>query len=461
MRRRNNDTAVRRSVYTYPRLISWLLPIIGYFLIAVALYHFFYRTVFFIATGPLGVYDPTHLPAWAILRGDLPIVHDLFNSYYTSLLPSLYVPTYWWAIQSLLGLIFAVILITFYNNLLPSVRVLDDVLEIRYGTRWLQLPWPAISKIRSAEFFGGKWFVVLIEAEEGYLKPIHNLYSLLFGSTAGPGIIVTSDIKGFDDLIKDVLNHKLDRWTAPRLPKSAAEVVATDPLTAVLDENYFAAPLKAGLEARESMGLLTGMNEGGIAAEEPDPTAVEEQPQTAPPPERLPITRGQAIGAAVTLAAFPVAYYLVDALMFGPHLLSGFDQPIKVFSYALTLFIISLFETVVGAGVIFALGELFTGRSDRALFRLELIAYPFTQLPRILAMMVALTLLVAHIGWLAVLVWLGSIVWGAWNTALLTMRIYPLKLDRAALGGLATLVYGILILLTYGVFRFWPVQLCM
>ncbi len=445
MRRRPPEPATRKSVYTYPRQISWLLPLVSYFLIIVSLFTLFYRAIIYLRVSPL--------PHWGIVPGGLSFINDFTSSFST---PTVFPPPIlWWMIQGIIGLIFALVFITFYNNLLPSLRVLDDRLEVRYGTRWLQLPWTAISKIRSAEFTGSKWFVVLIEAEEGYLKPIHNLYSLLFGSTAGPGVIVTSDIKGFEDLIKDVLAHRLDRYAPVRTSIGAA---AAPTLGAVLVEDYFAAPLKVALEPRLSMGRLTGVNEGGTVPEAPDENALEEVKEVEQPPERLPITRGQALGAAATLAAFPALIYLVDALMFGPYLLATATIALQLFFNALTLFVMALAEPLIAAGVIFAVGEILTGRSDRALLTQELQAYPFVQLPRILALTVALTLLVAHVGWLAMLVWLGSVVWGAYLAVLFTMRLYPLKIDRAILGGVATLVYGWLIILIYNTFHFWPGQ---
>jgi hypothetical protein len=101
---------------------------------------------------------------------------------------------------------------------------------------------------------------------------------------------------------------------------------------------------------------------------------------------------------------------------------------------------------------------MLTGRSDRELLKLELLTYPFVQLPRILALTVVLTLLVAHAGWLAMLLWFASVVWGAYLSAQFTMRLYPLKIDRAVLGGLATLIYGWLIILIYNTFHIWISQ---
>ena len=453
LRRKPSEPATRKSVYTYPRQISWLLPLVGYYLILVALFTLFYRVVIYLRFSPLGVYR-NPLPPWVILPNGIPGLRDFIDSFNNP--TNLTGPLLWWMIKSIIGLLIALVFITFYNNLLPSLRVLDDHLEVRYATRWLQLPWTAVSKIRSAEFADGKWFVVLIEAEEGFLKPIHNLYSLLFGSTGGPGVIVTSDIKGFEDLIKDVLAHRIDRYAPVR-----SSIGATAPgsiLGSVLVEDYFAAPLKVALEPRLSMGRLTGVNEGGVVPETPDENALEDVKEVAPPPERLPITRGQAIGAAAILAAFPALIYLVDALIFGPYLLATATTALQLFFNALTLFAMALAEPLIAAGVIFAVGEILTGRSDRALLTQELQAYPFVQLPRTLALTVALTLLVAHAGWLAILIWIGSVVWGAYLSVLFTMRLYPLKIDRAILGGVATLVYGWLIILIYNTFHFWPGQ---
>jgi hypothetical protein len=451
-RRRPPEPTTRKSVYTYPRQISWLLPLVGYFLIIIALSTLFYRVGIYLKWSDLGVYrNPP--PPWVIFPGGVPLVRDYLNSLsYPTILS---VPLLWWVIQAIIGLLLALVFITFYNNLLPSLRVLDDHLEVRYATRWLPLPWTAISKIRSAEFAGGKWFVVLIEAEEGYLKPIHNLYALLFGSTAGPGVIVTSDIKGFEGLIKDVLGHRLDRYSPVR---SRIDGNTAPTLDAVLVEDYFAAPLKLALEPRPSMGWLTGFSEGGIAPEAADENALEQPAEVELPPERLPITRGQAFGAAATLAVFPALIYLVDALMFGPYLLANATIALQLFFNALTLFVMALAEPLIGAGVIFAIGEIFTGRSDRELLKLELLAYPFVQLPRILVLTVALTLLVAHAGWLTMLIWFASVAWGAYLSVLFTMRLYPLKFDRAIFGGVATLVYSWLIILIYNTFHIWIAQ---
>lgn len=453
LRRRQPEPATRKSVYTYPRHISWLLPLVGYFLIVVALSNLFYHVATYINESGLGVYG-AQPPPWAIFHG-VPFIRDYFNSL-TVPSPPPVVPWFWWALQALFGLIFALIVITFYNNLLPSLRVLDENLEVRYGTRWLQLPWAGISKIRSAEFFEGKYFVVLIEAEEGYLKPIHSAYSLLFGSTGGPGVVITSDIKGFEDLIKDILAHRLDRYGATRRSYDGNTSPAT--LDTVLVEDYFAAPLKLALEPQPSMGRLTGVNMGGQTPEAPEENALEEAKPQELPPDREPITRGQAIAAAATLAAFPAILYIIDVLMFGPYLLQNYTIGLQLLGNAVTIFVMALAEPLIGAGVIFAIGELLTGRSDRELLRLELIAYPYVQLPRILALTLVITLLVAHIGWLAMLIWLGSVVWGAYLSVLFTQRLYPLRLDRAALGGVATLVYGLLVILIYNTFHIWPPQ---
>ena len=75
--------------------------------------------------------------------------------------------------------------------------------------------------------------------------------------------------------------------------------------------------------------------------------------------------------------------------------------------------------------------------------------YPTVQLPRLLAMIAALLLLVLGIPVLPVIAWIGAIIWSFVLAAGLCEALYSWKGSQLLLGGLLPVMYQMIVLLIF------------
>lgn len=447
---------VKREVYRYP---IWLRgPLYGFGLIVglLAVWNFFRHAVLYLRVSkPLNL-DLNPARTWMPQP-----ISEFFAGFLNSFASEN--PTQgllWPFLQSIFLLMAALLLSRFLNSLLPDLHVGREGLVLITMNGETTMPWGELMRLHSTELGRGQYFIVLVEGSDDSLQLIHRVYAWLFGPVAGPGFLIISSIKNFDALVQEIIQYRMSTYHAPRSTRGQAGPTSVSQL---INEDNLMPATSVPLEPQRSLARLTGLNPGGkgvVVEEGGTPLEdVEPKEEDAPPPPRIFYSRGRIIQAAMTLAALPAVIFLLDMLLFGlpnNRSLTGLDfgDYLNIFVVRpLLLFLLALAEIPVAAGVIYAIGEIFTGESGVSNFRLAAAVYPLTQMFRAVLLTVGAVLVIANLGFFVILLWLGGAVAGAYIAGLLTSRLYPIDQRIALVSGAGTLVYQLILLGIFGSFH--------
>jgi hypothetical protein len=297
--------------------------------------------------------------------------------------------------------------------------------------RPIRVPWSRIAMLRSMELPGER-YLVFLEYNGRPLTFEHQIYAMLAGMGNRPGFFFMSSVDRFEDLLRLILRQRMA--ATPRgLPGSTVE--------SLLDEQADMLLFQMLLDPQ-----VTAVRLGDLPAVDPDApvdewhralTLVSERPK----PRRAPLMRLQ-----LGLALLPVVVFWLDGLTRGfvPNQYTLFATLGLIGLGVLELFLVSL--------VVQALGENLFGLG---LFNAIFQVYPYLELPRIPAFLF-IFLLLALQGWLgglvillAALVWLLAAAWTAYLTALFTMRLYQVDLQKAIVPGTASFAVQFVLVLLY------------
>lgn len=321
-------------------------------------------------------------------------------------------PGPWWLLVAAhLLLLLMLWLIPAVWNLLPALEARAEGLAVRQFGRWVIVPWNAISAIKVTEF-SEQSRVVLIQAKRG-LPASKRLSSLLYEGSLKPGVLVTSALANFEQVLQRVL-LEVTRHTQGTAGEAAP----------LLQSNARSNLLLLGFRSSATIDRLVAESR-----EDPRTKLVESNRLLS----LLPL--------ASLLALPPALLLLLDRIV-----QQALMPNLTLLISALVLFVLGLVEwPLVGIGLT-TMDEMSGGgeEGNRALY-----LYPVSQMPRLLPQLGALVLVLLGVPFLPILLWLGAIVWSFLLTAAICEELYGWRGGQLAAGGLIPVVFQLLILLVY------------
>jgi hypothetical protein len=322
-------------------------------------------------------------------------------------------PAPWWLlIAAHLLLVLVLWLLAGLRNLLPDIEARGDGLAIRNFSRWVVVPWSAIRAVKVTEL-SEESRIVLIQAAAG-LPASSRLASLIYEGSLEPGVLVTSAITNFEQVLQRVV-LEVSRYQSERGAPADNPILQSD--------------------ARSNLLLLSfraGPTIDTLVAESRDDDAT-----------KLLDTR-RMLRAAGTMAwlALPPALLL----FFDRSIQQGILPGGSTIGGMVVLFLLGILEWPLTALALQTLDDM-TGGGEEGYRGFYL--YPLIQLPRLLPLFVALLMVLLGVPFLPVLLWLGAIVWSFLLAAGLAEALYDWRGGQLIAGGLIPVVFQLLILLAY------------
>ncbi|MBI5957006.1 MAG: hypothetical protein HY871_08395 [Chloroflexi bacterium] len=291
-------------------------------------------------------------------------------------------------------------------DLFPGFQVTADGLVVQLLGDRRVVPWQDIVSIASAEAGGQGRLVVFIRVARG-LGLWSRLQGLLYGVGFAPGALVTTDISGFDNLLKDILvrtslvSARGGRWVE-------SERVM---------EDYFSPVFQMILAPKQALERVTVIDKG------------------------LATPRGATV-AALFLALIPPTLYIFNASVNGR---------VPSIEGALVLFTIGCLEWVLSSLFIFGVLEIIGFYES---FWRILTLYPYSQLPRLMLGFLASLFVVARLPLMYVgMVWVAGVIWGTLLAIALAKQITRLPVRRVIPSGFATYVLLLTVFVFYTIWR--------
>lgn len=296
-------------------------------------------------------------------------------------------------VAALLPLLLALPLAQLVMTLLPGLTLGEQGLYLHGGRRPRFIPWEAIRGVYGTRLNAdGRTFLFLRTRKAPWYS---RLYGLLLGAGAQPGILISSELEGFIPVMGYVLRALESRPFEEAPPSALMRVVG-------VPDSHF-----------ETLWPKGSAN----------PLPVEQGIRRA---------AKEAVGVAL---AFPLVLLLAGLL------------GMELRASALLLFLIGLAEWPVGSYWLVAVGELLNQPSS---WREMLTLYPSTQLPRWIAALLTLLLVILGLStWSYLLPVIMALVWSTGLLRLLTAHLYESPPQQSWLGTALPLLYQ---LFYYGLF---------
>ncbi|RRR67939.1 MAG: hypothetical protein EI684_18245 [Candidatus Viridilinea halotolerans] len=341
---------------------------------------------------------------------------DLLNAYPDQAVPFMGVatvvglPAPWWhLIAAHLMLLLGLPLLLWLRQLMPSMEARDEGMFVRgtLGDRGRLIPWQQVTAFKATEIDEERQ-VVLLQAAR--MPAATRINSLLYDGSSTPGVFIASQINNFEPLLGEALNQ-------------LAPIEATEGQAPILQQ-----------EARSWLIWLLFDRKAALYALVNEARA-EMETQTL---EAKRVLRSGK--PSLFLALFPALLLLVGGLLAvsppGAGLLFAF----------LFLWLFALLEWPMVSQLSMLLDQKTDGGYEgaRAYY-----LYPQSQLPRILPLLAALYFQIIGLPLLAILAWIGAIVWAYFLTVDLCTTLYDWKGSQAILGGLMPVVWQMLLLVAF------------
>jgi hypothetical protein len=321
-------------------------------------------------------------------------------------------PANWWLLVAAHLLLIAVLwLATALWNILPNLEARGEGLAVQHFGRWHVVPWSAITGIKVTEL-SEETRIVLIQARKG-LPGAKRLSSLLYEGSLAPGVLVTSALANFEQVLQRVV-LEVSRQTEAGVPAD----------TPILQS-----------DARSNLLLLSFRSSAAI-----DLLVAEGRADEA---TKVIETR-RLLGTATRMAALALPPALL--LLFDRAVQQGILPSLSLIVGVIVLFVLGLLEWPLVGLALTMLDEMTGGgeEGNRAFY-----LYPTSQLPRLLPQWGALILVLLGVPILPVLLWLGAIVWSFLLAAALCEELYDWRGGQLFAGGLIPVVFQLLVLLAY------------
>ena len=321
-------------------------------------------------------------------------------------------PAPWWLLVAAhLLLVLVLWLLAGLRNLLPDIETRGDGLAIRNFSRWVVVPWSAIRSIKVTEL-SEESRIVLIQAAG--LSASSRLASLIYEGSFAPGVLVTSAITNFEQVLQRVV-LEVSRYQSERGAPADKPIFQSDARSNLLLLSFRAGPTIDTLAAE---------------VREDDTTKL--------------IDTRRMLRAAGTMAwlALPPALLL----LFDRSIQQGILPNGSIVGGIIVLFLLGLLEWPLTALALQTLDDM-TGGGEEGYRGFYL--YPTIQLPRLLPLFGALLMVLLGVPFLPVLLWLGAIVWSFLLAAGMAEALYDWRGGQLFAGGLIPVVFQLLILLAY------------
>src|SRR6266545_3284424 len=321
-------------------------------------------------------------------------------------------PAPWWLLVAAhLLLVLVLWLLAGLRNLLPDIETRGDGLAIRNFSRWVVVPWSAIRSIKVTEL-SEESRIVLIQAAG--LSASSRLASLIYEGSFAPGVLVTSAITNFEQVLQRVV-LEVSRYQSERGAPADKPIFQSDARSNLLLLSFRAGPTIDTLVAE---------------VREDDTTKL--------------IDTRRMLRAAGTMAwlALPPALLL----LFDRSIQQGILPNGSIVGGIIVLFLLGLLEWPLTALALQTLDDM-TGGGEEGYRGFYL--YPTIQLPRLLPLFGALLMVLLGVPFLPVLLWLGAIVWSFLLAAGMAEALYDWRGGQLFAGGLIPVVFQLLILLAY------------
>ena len=323
--------------------------------------------------------------------------------------PDLPVPL-WLLISGHLAIFAALAALFIVRNILPNLEARPQGLAVQnmLNRQWKVVPWSTITAIKATDI-SEQSQIVLIQSNQ--LPFWGRFYSLLYDGSFQPGVLVTSAIDNF----ADTLRYAIEQVTP--LEEGRPEPI-------IQPEGHSWLFWLASLSP-DAMETLVD------AARQDDETKVLSAPL-------LRVAASPAIG----LALMPVFLLLANQILLQSSPPNGFTMIVAAF----VLFLFCLLEWPVVSFLASAFDDSTGGGEEKS--RVFLL-YPFSQLPRILPLLVALLFILIGFPLLGILVWLGAIAWSYWLARRLWTVLYSWKESEAMIAGLISPIWQLIVLLIF------------
>jgi hypothetical protein len=347
-----------------------------------------------------------------------PAYVELFNGFRTQPVPFLGIagrpdlPAPWWllvAAHLMLGLMFVVIMLV--RNLLPSLEARNEGLAVKdmFANRWRILPWQAISAVKATDISEESQFV-MVQSKRGATHPAGGLTSMLYDGSRGSGVLLTSAIGNFQELLRfaiEKLSPLEQQSTTPILRQEAHSWLLWHALSPAAASQALVA------EGRDDQSTL-----------QPDPSRLVSY-----------------AGPMLALASIPALMLFFTALLH-----AGSPPGLGIIGAMLFLFLLGIFEWPL-VGVISVILDENTGGGEENYRALYL--YPRSQLPRLLPMGLGIVFHILGLPLFGLFCWLGTLVWAFFLARSLFEALYDWKDTQALLGGLLPVAYQLIVLVIF------------
>lgn len=340
-------------------------------------------------------------------------------------LPNLPSPI-WLLIAAHLMLVLMLGVLAVLRNLLPALEVRPEGLAVQVQSsvipnpRWNVIGWHNITAIKATEL-SEQSQILFIQAQESPLPLSYRINSVLYDGSFNPGIFVTSAMSNFEFVMQQVV-LPVAQLQARR--EQEAEMRGIDPPEPILQQESQSWLLRLTFKPRLAVGALIEQ-----AREEMLPTELQATLawRVAPP--------------MIWVALLPACIFLANGLF-----VRGVFPNVALGVSAVLLWVIGLLEWPLVCLVLVLLDES-TGGGEEGYRGFYL--YPVVQLSRVLLLLCALTLII--LGWpaIALVSWFGAIMLSGFLNASLWNQEYDWKGSQMVLGGLAPVLWQLMVLLAY------------
>lgn len=326
------------------------------------------------------------------------------------------------------SMILLLVAVTLVRNLYPDWMLSTEGPAVQFRNRWLDIPWTAIIAIRKTLFTDGKG-VVLVQVRWPRLTFWHSLYSLIYGAGLQRGVLFTSLLPKFQELLEHVEVGVV----------RACEAAEKQPPRPILVENSQAEYIQMLREPRATLHRWAQPEEeekqdhrtGGLLKRAGYvPPGSEDLPWGTTPEETVrprdrekdsKRDRGRAIRAALTLMIFPILLIAAEELLF-PTLsrpLAWFaltpvpieENPLRFVLLVLVMGLFVLLEWPFMAYLTATIAETYEQPGN---FQRALLLYPRVLSPlRVLGLALLAVAATGILQPLYLVWWGGSLIWGA------------------------------------------------
>jgi hypothetical protein len=319
----------------------------------------------------------------------------------------------WWMLVAAALLLLAVIgAAAVLRNLLPALEARREGLGVRYGGRWVVVPWGRIQAIKETDLSDASR-ISLIQATGG-LPLIARFSSLLYNGGLAPGVLVTTALSHHDAIMERVILEVTRAQSELHTPADAPIVQSDAPSPLLL------LTLRAGPTIDQLVEDIQQDND------------------TLASNFRMML---RAARPMALLALLPALLGFTD-YAFSQGLVPNTRLLLAMF----VVFLVGFLEWPLIALGALTLDEL-AGRGEEGYRPFYL--YPLVQLPRALPLVGAIVLMLLGLPFLPLLFWFGAIFWSFLLAAGLWEALYGWRGGQLLAGGLAPVIYQLLLLLVY------------